>query len=97
MAGEPAQLAAGLAGRFEIVREVGHGGMATVYLARDAKHGRLVALKVLRSELAAANRAPEARWRPALTFDEALQLFRRTIRQAGLPTPTRFFLWGPID
>ncbi len=43
-----------LADRFDIQRELGHGGMATVYLARDRKHDRLVAIKVLRPELAAA-------------------------------------------
>jgi eukaryotic-like serine/threonine-protein kinase len=48
------RIAAGLAGRFEIERELGQGGMATVYLARDAKHGRQVALKVMRPELAQA-------------------------------------------
>src|SRR2546425_563345 len=42
-----------LADRYAIEREVGHGGMATVYLARDPKHDRPVALKVLRPELAA--------------------------------------------
>src|SRR2546425_1275874 len=42
-----------LADRYTIEREVGHGGMATVYLARDPKHDRPVALKVLRPELAA--------------------------------------------
>jgi serine/threonine-protein kinase len=42
-----------LAGRYVIERELGAGGMATVYLARDLKHDRGVALKVLRSELAA--------------------------------------------
>ena len=41
-------------GSYEIDREVGQGGMATVYLARDLKHDRQVALKVLRPELTAA-------------------------------------------
>ena len=43
----------GLADRYRIEREIGAGGMATVYLARDLKHDRDVALKVLRPELAA--------------------------------------------
>jgi tetratricopeptide (TPR) repeat protein len=42
-----------LADRYRIERELGQGGMATVYLARDLKHDRAVALKVLRPELAA--------------------------------------------
>ena len=46
-------LAAALAGRYTIERELGAGGMATVYLAHDLKHDRLVAIKVLRPELAA--------------------------------------------
>src|SRR6266571_2163176 len=44
---------ASLAGRYTIERELGAGGMATVYLARDLKHDRVVALKVLRPDLAA--------------------------------------------
>jgi serine/threonine-protein kinase len=43
-----------LAGRYSIERELGRGGMATVYLARDLRHDRPVALKVLHPELAAA-------------------------------------------
>ncbi len=47
------RLNAALEGRYAIERELGEGGMATVYLADDIKHGRNVALKVLKSELAA--------------------------------------------
>src|SRR5215471_11057953 len=49
-----ARLNVALADRYAIERELGAGGMATVYLARDLKHERLVAIKVLRPELASA-------------------------------------------
>ena len=42
-----------LKGRYRVERELGEGGMATVYLADDLKHNRKVALKVLKPELAA--------------------------------------------
>ena len=48
------RLSAALADRYRIERELGAGGMATVYLATDVKHQRQVAVKVLRPELAAA-------------------------------------------
>jgi serine/threonine protein kinase len=48
-----ARLNAALEGRYSIERELGEGGMATVYLADDLKHERKVALKVLKPELAA--------------------------------------------
>jgi serine/threonine-protein kinase len=47
------RLNAALDGRYRIDRELGEGGMATVYLADDLKHERKVALKVLKPELAA--------------------------------------------
>ncbi|MEQ1693516.1 MAG: serine/threonine-protein kinase, partial [Gemmatimonas sp.] len=47
------RLTAALADRYRIERELGQGGMATVYLAEDLKHKRRVALKVLKPELAA--------------------------------------------
>ena len=47
------RLNAALEGRYAIERELGEGGMATVYLAEDIKHNRQVALKVLKPELAA--------------------------------------------
>ena len=48
-----ARLTASLADRYRIERELGAGGMATVYLAHDLRHDRPVAIKVLRPELAA--------------------------------------------
>ena len=50
----PAELAAALATRYRLERELGAGGMATVFLARDLKHERDVAIKVLRADSAAA-------------------------------------------
>jgi tetratricopeptide (TPR) repeat protein len=63
----PPLLLEALADRYTVERELGHGGMATVYLAQDRKHQRSVALKVLRPEIA------------AFTHDR----FEREIRFAG--------------
>src|SRR5262245_25224383 len=46
-------LASAFAPQYELQRQLGRGGMATVYLARDVRHGRLVAIKVLHPALAA--------------------------------------------
>ena len=53
MSDPAARLNVALKGRYAIERELGEGGMATVYLADDIKHERKVALKVLKPELAA--------------------------------------------
>ena len=45
------RLRAALGDRYALEREIGAGGMATVYLARDARHSRHVAIKVVRPEL----------------------------------------------
>jgi tetratricopeptide (TPR) repeat protein/tRNA A-37 threonylcarbamoyl transferase component Bud32 len=54
IAAPPATLRAALADRYEVEREIGRGGMATVYVARDLRHHRRVAVKVLHPELSAA-------------------------------------------
>jgi len=53
-AGMQERIAAALAQRYRVERELGKGGMAVVYLARDLKHGRAVAVKVMRPEVTAA-------------------------------------------
>ncbi len=50
----PDRLTAALADRYTLERELGQGGMATVYLAQDVRHHRQVAIKVLRPDLTAA-------------------------------------------
>ena len=47
----PEQLASALSSSYHLIRELGRGGMAVVYLARDRKHDRNVALKVIRSDV----------------------------------------------
>ena len=61
------QLQAALADRYRLERELGRGGMATVFLARDLRHKRPVALKVLHPELAQTlgPSASSARSRPS--------------------------------
>jgi len=73
------QLRSSVAGRYRIERELGAGGMATVYLAEDLKHKRRVALKVLKPELAAVLGAErfvqEIRTTAALQHPHILPLF----------------------
>jgi len=75
----PEALANALAPRYQIVRQLGAGGMATVYLAEDTKHRREVAVKVLRPELA-ATLGPER-------FLREIETTARALRNAGRPAP----------
>ena len=69
MSASAERLATALADRYRIERELGHGGMATVYLAEDLKHTRKVALKVLRKAV------QEQQWSTAaLATDEDRRL-----------------------
>jgi eukaryotic-like serine/threonine-protein kinase len=73
------RLSAALADRYRIERELGAGGMATVYLAQDLKHDRNVAIKVLKPELAAVLGAErfvqEIKTTAALSHPHILPLF----------------------
>ena len=73
------RLTAALADRYAIERELGQGGMATVYLAQDLKHDRKVAIKVLKPELAAVLGAErfvqEIKTTAALSHPHILPLF----------------------
>jgi serine/threonine-protein kinase len=75
----PDRLADALADRYRIERELGQGGMATVYLADDLKHDRKVAIKVLKPELAAvlgaARFVQEIKTTAALSHPHILPLF----------------------
>ncbi len=74
-----ARLNASLEGHYALERALGQGGMATVYLARDLKHERRVAVKVLKPELAAAMGAErflaEIRTTASLQHPHILPLF----------------------
>jgi serine/threonine protein kinase len=75
----PARLTRALADRYRLERELGAGGMATVYLARDLRHDRQVAIKVLKPELAAVLGAErfvqEIKTTAALSHPHILPLF----------------------
>jgi serine/threonine protein kinase len=84
----PERLTAALADRYRIERELGAGGMATVYLAEDLKHHRKVAVKVLHPELAAVlGAAAEAHFCSELDFVDQVGY--------GLAKPSvqRWFAW----
>ena len=90
------RLAAALADRYRLARDLGQGGMATVYLARDLRHDRDVAIKVLRAELAAAIGAErflaEIRTTAGLQHPHILPLF-----DSGAVNGTVFFVMPYVE
>jgi tetratricopeptide (TPR) repeat protein len=75
-----AALQAELAGRYTIERELGRGGMATVYLAKDERHGRRVALKVVHS-----GPAPHVAGSGAARFQREIEIAARLTHPHILP------------
>ncbi|HSL70838.1 MAG TPA: protein kinase [Longimicrobiales bacterium] len=73
----PDALEAELAGRYTIQREIGRGGMATVYIARDDRHGRLVAVKVVH--------AHHVRMQGAARFQREIEIAARLTHPHILP------------
>jgi hypothetical protein len=74
-----------LADRYLIERELGAGGMATVYLAEDLKHKRQVAVKVLKPELAAVLGAERFVQEITTTASRQLPLLRHALRRGRDP------------
>ncbi len=85
-----------LGGRYRLARELGRGGMATVYLAHDLRHERQVAVKVLRSEpsatLSADRFAREIRLLAQLQHPHILPLF-----DSGVASGMLFFVMPFVD
>ena len=93
-------LRSALADRYTVERELGQGGMATVYLASDRKHDRPVAIKVLRPELGSALGAErflrEIRTTAALRHPNILPLFDSGATDAG-PDGLLFYVMPLVE
>jgi serine/threonine protein kinase len=79
------QLEKALAGRYTFERELGRGGMATVYLAQDLRHDRPVALKVLHPELSMALGAERFSGRSGWRRDSSIPTSSRCTTRARSP------------
>jgi eukaryotic-like serine/threonine-protein kinase len=95
------ELQATLAGRYRFERELGRGGMATVFLATDLKHSRLVALKVLRPEVSASlggeRFAREIAIAARLSHAHILPLYDSGTLEAPGAAPVLFYTMPYVD
>src|SRR5262245_35444438 len=88
-------------GAYRIEREIGRGGMAMVYLARDTRHDRLVALKVLDRELCSTLGADRFTRETAivarLNHPHILPLFDSGVAEAGAGEPVLYYAMPYVD
>ena len=98
---EVARLTAALADRYQVEREIGRGGMATVYLAHDGKHDRKVAIKVLHASVASAigpeRFLNEIRVAARFSHPNILGLIDSGTLDLGGPFPTPYYVMPFVD
>jgi len=97
----PERLAAALRDRYVLERQVGAGGMATVYLARDLRHKRLVALKVVRPELGGREGVErflrEIELAASLQHPHILPVFDSGVVDEGAGIPVPYFVMPYVE
>jgi serine/threonine-protein kinase len=97
----PQSLAAALSGRYGLEREIGAGGMATVYLARDLRHKRSVALKVVRPELGGREGVErflrEIELAAGLQHPHILPVFDSGVVDVGTGAPVPYFVMPYVE
>src|ERR671921_1409765 len=101
MSSIPQRLSDSLRERYVLEREVGAGGMATVYLARDLRHKRSVALKVIGPELSGAEGAQrflrEIELAARLQHPHILPVFDSGVLDDGAGPPLPYFVMPYVD
>ena len=97
----PHGLGAALSGRYDLEREIGAGGMATVYLARDLRHKRSVALKVVRPELGGREGVGrflrEIELAAGLQHPHILPVFDSGVVDVGAGAPVPYFVMPYVE
>ncbi len=97
----PERLAAGLSERYVVEREIGAGGMATVYLARDLRHKRSIALKVVRPELGSREGVErflrEIELAARLQHPHILPVFDSGVVESGGGAPLPYFVMPYVE